>query len=197
VHVYVFSRHEFSLLSGPNISFSRLLHRYYLSGNLLPHSSSLDSRPYEFLYLGRPTGQKGWDKYLEFVFSHQDQEYSFAAILPFQPPLSPGELIPDSIDVFILPDDDTKVSILSRSKCLFLPSNYESFGIAQIEAASMYVLVPILGYWPLWIGYESKLNSMMYPLDVVYNELKIAVNNQEIFMHHLSCQSTYLNNLRN
>ena len=59
------------------------------------------------------------------------------------------------------------------------------------------MLVPVLGFWPLWIAYDSKLNSMIYPLNVVLNELKNAVNDPVCFKYHLARQSTYLNNLRN
>jgi hypothetical protein len=33
---------------------------------------------------------------------------------------------------------------------VIIPANYESFGIAQLEALMAGCVVPILGHWPLW-----------------------------------------------
>ena len=95
---------------------------------------------------------------------------------------------------FFLTKVSNRIFFLVQNVYIFA-FNYESFGIAQIESASMDMLVPVLGYWPLWNAYDSKLNSMIYPLNVVLNELKNAVNDPVCFKYHLARQSTFLNNL--
>ena len=51
-------------------------------------------------------------------------------------------------------DNDVR-KLLGKSKIVAIPANYESFGIAQLEAILSGCIVPILGYWPLWERFKE------------------------------------------
>jgi glycosyltransferase involved in cell wall biosynthesis len=50
------------------------------------------------------------------------------------------------------PGDAQVQALLHQAKLVLIPANYESFGIAQLEALLAGCVVPILGHWPLWDG---------------------------------------------
>ena len=45
--------------------------------------------------------------------------------------------------------------MLAKTKLVVIPANYESFGIAQLEAVLAGCVVPILGHWPLWDDFDQ------------------------------------------
>ena len=46
-------------------------------------------------------------------------------------------------------------ALLAQAKLVVIPANYESFGIAQLEAVLAGCVVPILGHWPLWDDFDQ------------------------------------------
>lgn len=150
VHVYVQTNHERNLLEAG---------RCLLSSHALPlevwHRLELEQsnaalvsqeRPYDLLFLGRPTEQKGWSRFLALV---NGTGLRAAAIVPTQP--TSGEAsAPPALDVFLAPFRDDIPGLLSKAKLVLIPSDYESFGLAQLEAVANGCVVPILGRWPLW-----------------------------------------------
>lgn len=100
-------------------------------------------RPIDLLYLGRPTAQKGW---LRFVQLSRNLELRCEAIVPTPPPQ------PAAFPIHGNPSDATVRALLGQAKLVVIPARYESFGIAQLEALMAGCLVPILGQWPLWDG---------------------------------------------
>lgn len=112
-----------------------------------PFSKNItQSKKYDFVFLGRPTSQKGFDKFLNIAQLAPD--YTFLAIIPSKP--SHINLFPKNVSVHLAPDDSTVSLLLSQSRVLLLPSDYESLGYAQYEALVNGCCVPILGKWPFW-----------------------------------------------
>ncbi|NDC36380.1 MAG: glycosyltransferase family 1 protein [Synechococcaceae bacterium WB9_2_112] len=102
------------------------------------------ARPFDLVFLGRPTAQKGWP-----LFEHLAQRTGLPSLAllahpPEQPPAA-------EITVITAGSDAAVQSGLARSKLLLLPADYESFGFAQAEALAMGCCVPVLGEWPLWL----------------------------------------------
>jgi len=104
-----------------------------------PYRSS--SRPVDLLFLGRPTEQKGWSC---FVSIAQMCNLRCEAVVPFMPNFT------HDIKIHCGLTDDSVFEILRKTKILIVPSIYESFGIAQLEALLAGCVVPVLGSWPLW-----------------------------------------------
>ena len=160
VVVYVQTEHEHKLLNG------RFPDRCRLSGHGLPATirtklrsrfspSQASDRPIDLLFLGRPTAQKGWDRFLKIA---SITNLHCVAIVP-TPPKSHA-----NITVHHSPSDAEVQRLLSVSKLALIPANYESFGIAQLEALIAGCAVPILGRWPLWDGC-SALQWQHLPLE--------------------------------
>lgn len=162
VNVYVLTPHEAELLDSCR-------GKCRLSSHALPHSLRLQlqhtqsghkairnpsislktlSRPIDLLFLGRPTAQKGWPVF-EAVATQS--KLRCEAVVPFTPPShQPGD-----ITLHIHPSDLEVTELLAQTKLVVIPANYESFGIAQMEAVLAGCVVPILGHWPLWEDFDQ------------------------------------------
>jgi glycosyltransferase involved in cell wall biosynthesis len=103
-------------------------------------------RPIDLLFLGRPTAQKGWPRFLAVA---QETRLRCEAIVP-TPPKGNAPVV-----LHHRPGDAQVKALLSQAKVLMIPASYESFGIAQLEALMAGCVVPILGHWPLWDGCEE------------------------------------------
>jgi glycosyltransferase involved in cell wall biosynthesis len=110
--------------------------------------SAGEVRPLDLLFLGRPTAQKGWP---QFVSVARLSGLRCGAVVPFLP--DEAEL--HGIELVLNPSDAEIPLLLRRAKLVLIPADYESFGIAQLEALAQGCLVPILGCWPLWDGFQS------------------------------------------
>ena len=145
------TQHEVNLLNGGCCRLSshglsdRLKQQLSAAGNGF---GAGEERPLDLLFLGRPTAQKGWP---QFVSVARRSGLRCAAILPFLP--DGNEL--HSIELVLNPSDAEIPLLLRRAKLMLIPADYESFGIAQLEALAQGCLVPILGCWPLWDGFQS------------------------------------------
>jgi glycosyltransferase involved in cell wall biosynthesis len=150
INVYVQTIHEQKLLQGG---------RCLLSSHALPlavlqrlkveqaHSCpDARQRPFDLLFLGRPTEQKGWTRFLAVV---HDTGLRSAAIVPTPPPSSDISRSP-TLTVVVSPTTNEIPALLRQAKLVLIPSDYESLGLAQIEAVASGCVVPILGRWPLW-----------------------------------------------
>ena len=104
-----------------------------------------DERPVDLLFLGRPTAQKGWPRFLEVV---QRTGLRATAIVPSPPAMT----APVGLALELAPDGARIHELLAKAKIVLVPSDYESFGLAQVEAVTSGCLVPVLGCWPLWDG---------------------------------------------
>lgn len=152
VVVYAQTPHEQRLLQGDWPAQCRLSGhalpaciRQQLNGARGPDAEL--ERPIDLLFLGRPTPQKGWPQFMDLA---QATTLRCEAIVPTPPPpqdSSPGHA---GITLHLNPCDSDVTMLLRRSKIVFIPSNYESFGIGQLEALAAGCVVPILGHWPLW-----------------------------------------------
>lgn len=158
VVIYVQTSHEEKLLRTKNIECCKL------SGHGLPQElrisfrqTQLDSdwtRRIDLLFVGRPTAQKGWPQFLKLV----DHSGLLAeAVVPFTPQCETRIRMHHQAS-------DLEVNALMRnSKLVIIPANYESFGIAQLEAVLAGCAVPVLGHWPLWKGFEHLQWSNFQP----------------------------------
>ncbi|MEI6359303.1 MAG: hypothetical protein WCO50_03130 [Synechococcus sp. ELA619] len=106
-----------------------------------------EARPLDLLFLGRPTTQKGWPR---FVSVARLSGLRCAAIVPFLPDGNERH----DIEMVLNPNDAEIPLLLRQTKLVLIPADYESFGIAQLEALAQGCLVPILGRWPLWDGLQ-------------------------------------------
>jgi len=139
------TEHERQLLDGG---------RSLLSNHAMPldiaaagdRSQPRGERPVDLLFLGRPTAQKGWPRFLELA---RRTGLRSAAIVPTPPALPP----PAGLALEIAPDQERVQVLLAQAKLVLVPSDYESFGLAQVEAVARGCLVPVLGRWPLWDGF--------------------------------------------
>ncbi|WFN59514.1 MULTISPECIES: glycosyltransferase [unclassified Synechococcus] len=149
ITVYAQTSHERKLLDGGLCQLSS--HglpadvKEKLAGRLdLGRFSATSPRPVDLLFLGRPTRQKGWMRFLTLA---RLTRLHCLAIVPFEPTT---DNIPENVQLVIRPSDDAIQACLSRSKVVIIPADYESFGIAQLEAVAAGCAVPLLGRWPLW-----------------------------------------------
>lgn len=131
-------------------------------------SSSSSNRPIDLLFLGRPTRQKGWNKFLRIT---QSLNLQCAAITPTLP-----NEINGNISLYIQPSDQIVESLLNKSKLVLIPANYESFGIAQLEAVAAGCIVPILGRWPLWDDFKH-LNWQHLDLEEISRQCLLLCQN--------------------
>ncbi len=104
-------------------------------------------RPFDLVFLGRPTQQKGWPVFVEVV---ERTQLNSLAYVPYAP--RSGHTVPSNLKMVISATDQEVRKGLQHSKLLLLPSDYESFGFAQAEALALGCCVPVLGEWPLWLG---------------------------------------------
>lgn len=149
ITVYAQTSHERKLLDGGLCRLSS--HglpadvKEHLAGRLdLRCFTATSQRPVDLLFVGRPTRQKGWIRFLALARLTQ---LCCMAIVPFEPAT---DIIPENVHLVLKPSDDTIQACLSRSSVLIIPADYESFGIAQLEAVAAGCAVPLLGRWPLW-----------------------------------------------
>ena len=103
-------------------------------------------RPIDLLFLGRPTPQKGWPLFQELA---QRSLLRCEAIVPFPPQANST-----AVRLHHQPSDAAVAELLQQAKMVVIPANYESFGIAQLEALLAGCVVPLLGHWPLWDDYR-------------------------------------------
>ena len=108
-----------------------------------------EDRPLDLLFLGRPTEQKGWQRYLRLAAG---SGLRCAAVVPSlrQEQWQAAEAA--GVTIVLNPDDSTVLATLRQARLVTIPADYESFGLAQLEALSQGCLVPVLGHWPLWQG---------------------------------------------
>lgn len=149
----------FLCLTPEEVSIFSSLGLARLSHTLLPPETlstpgfnyeQFSEREYLYCFLGRPVAQKGWDLFLQHV--QQTQSSICCAVVPFPPDDCLSVELIQSGKLFIqlaIPDSEVQ-SVLSNCKVLLLPADYESLGIAQIEAAACGCFVPVLGAWPFW-----------------------------------------------
>ena len=128
------------LLSGHGLPAK--IRKMLLRGDLPNHG---ENRPIDLLFLGRPTLQKGWPTFIALARSTQ---LRCEAIVPTKVDE------PDGITLHHCPTDNEVEQLLHQAKLVVIPANYESFGIAQLEAIAAGCVVPILGDWPLWDGFS-------------------------------------------
>lgn len=102
-------------------------------------------RDVDLLFVGRPTRQKGWDRFLALVARSRLRA---AALVPVEPP--GPEALPPGLKLILAANDACLRRWLRRSKLLIVPSVYESLGLAQLEAVGEGCLVPVFGHWPFW-----------------------------------------------
>jgi glycosyltransferase involved in cell wall biosynthesis len=168
VVVYVQTSHERRLLQ------VRRHDRCRLSGHGLPAAirqelngrpktnASWDhgkDRPIDLLFLGRPTAQKGWPRFLAVA---QATALRCEAIVPIPPK---GDA---PVALHHRPCDAQVKALLCQAKVVLIPANYESFGIAQLEALMAGCVVPILGHWPLWDGCEALQWQQLDPAQLAH-----------------------------
>ena len=111
-----------------------------------------EDRPLDLLFLGRPTAQNGWPRYLRLAAG---SGLRCAAVVPSlrQEQWQAAEAA--GVTVVCDPDDSTLLAMLRQARLVTIPADYESFGLAQLEALSQGCLVPVLGHWPLWQGFAE------------------------------------------
>ncbi|QEY32347.1 glycosyltransferase family 1 protein [Synechococcus sp. RSCCF101] len=157
VTVHVQTPHEQQLLQAGRGAHCRLSShglpadvRRGLEQCLQPAGTASGERSIDLLFVGRPTLQKGWGRFIALA---QRSRLRCGAILPSRPvgPLAP----PAGMAVLLAPERSRISQELGRSRLVLIPSDYESFGIAQLEAIAAGCVVPILGHWPLWEGFEA------------------------------------------
>lgn len=152
VVVYAQTLHEQRLLEGRRVEQCRLsghafpacIRQQLNSGRTQNHALE---RPIDLLFFGRPTPQKGWP---QFIHLAQSTRLRCEAIVPTPPPPQAARQDHAGVTIHLNPGDGDVNMLLQNSKIVFIPSNYESFGIAQLEALAAGCVVPILGHWPLW-----------------------------------------------
>jgi glycosyltransferase involved in cell wall biosynthesis len=149
ITVYAQTAHEQKLLNGGRCELSS----HGLPADVKEHLvelmdlgrlSSSSSRPVDLLFLGRPTRQKGWSRFLTLARLTQLRSI---AIVPYSPTT---DIIPENVQMVLKPSNAKIKEYLSSSSVVVIPADYESFGIAQLEAVAAGCVVPLLGYWPLW-----------------------------------------------
>ncbi|MEX1316083.1 MAG: glycosyltransferase [Synechococcaceae cyanobacterium] len=154
VVVYVQTSHERRLLQGRPPGRCRLSghglpaairHALNAGGGADPGGEEALDRPIDLLFLGRPTVQKGWPRFLAVA---RATRLRCEAIVPIPPQ---GEA---PVALHHRPDDAQVKALLLQAKLVLIPATYESFGIAQLEALMAGCVVPVLGHWPLWDGCE-------------------------------------------
>lgn len=141
------------------------------------------SRPIDILFVGRPTIQKGWPIFCNLCQSHF---FRSAAVLPFMPHTDLGLEFVDTI--FLNPSEIELKSIYESSKIVVIPSDYESFGLAQVEAVSFGCVVPIFGSWPLWTSfkhlkyYSTDYNYILHSLSTFCSDasLRLEMSNMQV-----------------
>lgn len=146
VVVYVQTSHEQRLLAGPRCRLSSHALAPQIRTRLqlqLPTSP----RSIDLLFLGRPTDQKGWSRFLELVKATGLCAVAIVPVRPCPEPSIPG------LRLEVAPSDAEISRLLEDAKLVTIPADYESFGLAQLEAVASGCVVPILGCWPLWEGF--------------------------------------------
>lgn len=122
-------------------------------------------RQYDFAFLGRPTYQKGWHIYLDFINrAAKERNVKAIALIPYKSiekqrkydRLYEALTEAGTLTSFMNISENNKYELLNQTKTLLVFSDYESFGLAQAEGIMSGCFVPILGQWPLWNDLTSK-----------------------------------------
>ncbi|QPN62532.1 hypothetical protein [Synechococcus sp. CBW1004] len=154
IQVHVQTEHERSLLAAGACHLSShalgsdLRRRLQLA---LPPEPD-DDRPLDLLFVGRPTIQKGWPRFLRLAAR---SGLRCAAVVPSVPEGERAAAEAAGVTLVHNPDDPTLLAMLRQARLVTIPADYESFGLAQLEALSQGCLVPVLGHWPLWQGFAE------------------------------------------
>ena len=197
VAIYALTMHEARLLRGWISKKNCRLSGHGLPQSLRKKLTSTDSdenllalslptkinkaRSIDLLFLGRPTLQKGWPVFKQLA---EYSDLKCEAIVPF----IPEDVNPRTIKLHIHPNDEEVTMLLQKSKIVAIPANYESFGIAQVEAILSGCVVPILGHWPLWDDFKElkfanrySENIIEFCKDICQNdELRLNTNQRQL-----------------
>ena len=183
VVIYVQTNHEYTLLRHPHrpdhcrlsghgmpAAIRQWLLRRNSGASMHDERDPNDApqeRPIDLLFLGRPTSQKGWNKFIEIA---KITELRCEAIVPYKP-----ETCHD-ITLHVQPSDAGVQILLHQSKVVLIPANYESFGIGQLEGLVAGCAVPILGHWPLWDKCEALRWQSLDPAQLAENCKQLCSN---------------------
>ena len=139
VNIGTLSSYEYNILNNRNCNI------YSIPFSIERAMPSFENpRKYLLVYLGRPVEQKGWFKFLEICKGVKEQ---CLAIIPWRY----ENTLPSNVEVMINLQPELVAKMLSMASILILPSDYESFGLAQAEALIQGCYVPVFGMWPIWL----------------------------------------------
>lgn len=154
VHVHAQTEHERILLDAGRCQLSShaLGHdlRRRLLQSLPPQNDA--ERSLDLLFVGRATAQKGWQRFLRLS---AQSGLRCAAIVPSLQDADRRACEAAGLRIFLAPNDRTLLALLRQARLVTIPADYESFGLAQIEALSEGCLVPLFGHWPLWDAFPA------------------------------------------
>ena len=118
---------------------------------------SFKSRKNLICYVGRPTKQKGWDKFLNLLEkTPSNKNIVIVSGRQFSEKLHLLKRKYRNLDIKHNISDQKLYELMKNTKIMFLASDYESLGIAHIEATLLGCFVPLIGRYPFWD--EFKIN---------------------------------------
>lgn len=91
---------------------------------------------YDAIFIGRYARNKGIDDFIKLAKIQKDKR--FAIISPDNIPSQS-----DNIEIFLNINEQRKYEIINSSKCIVIPSTYESFSLVALECIN-YGLIPII-----------------------------------------------------
>jgi glycosyltransferase involved in cell wall biosynthesis len=190
VHIHAQTDHERSLLdAGACHLSSHALGaelRQRLRHATAPHPE--DDRPVDLLFLGRPTAQKGWPRFLRLAAR---SGLRCTAVVPSLQEEQGAAAAAAGVTIVRDPDDATLLDLLRQARVVTIPADYESFGLAQLESLSQGCLVPVLGHWPLWQGFPE-LQWQAWNEQQLVNGCRALCRNNEERRRLVALQLAYL-----
>lgn len=142
---------------------------------------SFKKRKYKITFIGRATKQKGWDKFLKMVSNLEKNELACAIISKkYNPEIVKAIKKHKNLLIFNEISKNKLLKILQETTIFYLPSNYESLGISQIEAVIQGCFVPLIGRYPFWDSFNLNPNEEINILNKIIknkNYLPIAHKN--------------------